>query len=291
MKTAIKDTVCLHCYQTLQIRTDDFYCPLCSRKYPIIHGVPILLEKDNLIVQVPIDTKPVSYLRNQIRKLLQVRPDSQYSTATQANVKRIASQLSPQAVVLFVGGGISTYGHYMDELGLQIIENSINLEIMPGPVVDIVADGHKIPFPDNYFDAIICQAVLEHTQDSNRVVAEIYRVLKQDGIVYAEIPFLAPVHMDSDFRRFTRMGIKELFSAFCPIQVGVNGSIASSFVLISINFCATLLSFNTMPLYHIWRFIFGWLFSPIKYLDLIFCHYSTAPVSASSTYFLGTKKN
>lgn len=291
MKTAIKDTVCLNCYQTLQIRDNDFYCPQCSMIYPIIQGVPILLDKENLIVQVPIDTRPVSNLRSQIRKLLQFRPNSQCSTATKANVKRIASQLSPQAIVLFVGGGISSHGNHMLELGPQIIENSINLEIMPGPAVDIVADGHKIPFPDNYFDAIICQAVLEHTRDSNRVVAEIYRVLKPAGIVYAEIPFLAPVHMDSDFRRFTRMGIKELFSAFCPIQVGINGSVASSYAFISVNFFATLLSFNTMPLYHFWRFIFSWFFSPIKYLDLIFCQYTSAHISASSTYFMGAKKN
>jgi SAM-dependent methyltransferase len=221
--------------------------------------------------------------------LLKYRPDPQCSTATRIYVQYLAEQLTPQAKLLFVGGGIYSYGRHMRSLGESVLANSINLEIAPGPIVDIVADGHDIPFPDDYFDTIICQAVLEHTRDSKRVVAEIYRVLKPNGLVYAEIPFLAPVHMTSDFYRFTLMGIEELFSPFNTIQIGVNGSVASSFVMISTNFFATLFSFGISTFYQAGRFIFGWLFFPFKFLDWIFYKYPTAPISASAMYFLGKK--
>jgi SAM-dependent methyltransferase len=38
------------------------------------------------------------------------------------------------------------------------------------------------------------QAVLEHALDPPVVVAEIYRVLKPGGLVYADTPFMQRVH-------------------------------------------------------------------------------------------------
>jgi len=45
-----------------------------------------------------------------------------------------------------------------------------------------------LPFPDNYFDAVICVAVIEHVYDIFSLVREMYRVLKPDGYVIAEVP-------------------------------------------------------------------------------------------------------
>jgi uncharacterized protein YbaR (Trm112 family)/SAM-dependent methyltransferase len=291
MKKALLDSVCPKCRHTLMVSPVSFVCPQCNQVYPVVNGIPILLKEGHSIILENAEEKPVSDWRSWIRKIIQIRPDHQYSTATHANVKNIASRLSPSSKLLFVGGGINFYGRYMQELGPSLLSESVNLEIAAGPIVDVVADGHDIPFPDNYFNAIICQAVLEHTRDSQRVVAEMERVLKPDGILYAEIPFLAPVHMRSDFRRFTLMGVQQLFSDFNTIRIGVNGAVASSFVVVSINFYATLFSFGNSSLYQMGRFIFGWLFSPIKYLDKIFCKFSTAPISASAVYYLGLKRN
>lgn len=48
-----------------------------------------------------------------------------------------------------------------------------------------------LPFPDNYFDAIMCVAVIEHVYDIFSLVREMYRVLKPDGYVIAEVPNIA----------------------------------------------------------------------------------------------------
>jgi len=49
------------------------------------------------------------------------------------------------------------------------------------------ADGHKIPFSDESFDLVICTEMLEHVLDPNKVIQEIKRVLKPDGLAVIEM--------------------------------------------------------------------------------------------------------
>ena len=43
---------------------------------------------------------------------------------------------------------------------------------------DIVGDVHDLPFEDNSVDAVICMNVLEHVEEPQKAVKEIYRVLR-----------------------------------------------------------------------------------------------------------------
>ena len=90
----------------------------------------------------------------------------------------------------------------------------VAFDIYASPQVQFVADAHHIPLEDGCFDAVIVQAVLEHVLEPGRVVAEIYRVLKPNGLVYAETPFLQHVHEGAYelFTRFTESGHRYLFS-------------------------------------------------------------------------------
>ncbi|MBA4374499.1 MAG: SAM-dependent methyltransferase [Thermodesulfovibrio sp.] len=45
-----------------------------------------------------------------------------------------------------------------------------------------------IQFEDNSFDVIICNQVLEHVQDDNTAMKEIYRVLKKGGYAVLQVP-------------------------------------------------------------------------------------------------------
>lgn len=51
----------------------------------------------------------------------------------------------------------------------------------------LYADAHKLPFNNNTFDVVICCEVLEHVISAGRVLEEIRRVLKEDGVVIIEI--------------------------------------------------------------------------------------------------------
>ena len=47
---------------------------------------------------------------------------------------------------------------------------------------------YKIPFPDNYFDAVVAVSILEHLKDLDNAVCELKRVLKPGGIIVAGAP-------------------------------------------------------------------------------------------------------
>ena len=47
-----------------------------------------------------------------------------------------------------------------------------------------VGDAMDLKFPDESFDIIVCSHVYEHVPDANKLMKEMYRVLKSDGIVF-----------------------------------------------------------------------------------------------------------
>ena len=77
--------------------------------------------------------------------------------------------------------------------------------------IHIYSPLHQIPKPDGFFDAIICNAVLEHVENPEEVVAEFARVCKPGGALYLGVPFLQPEHKDpTDFQRYTADGLAKL---------------------------------------------------------------------------------
>lgn len=50
--------------------------------------------------------------------------------------------------------------------------------------------GQPLPFENNYFQVVTCLEVLEHVQDPDYLISEIYRVLKKDGIAIIDVPRL-----------------------------------------------------------------------------------------------------
>ena len=126
--------------------------------------------------------------------------------------------------ILVIGGG--TVGAGLEELYADPTVDLICFDIYASPAVQFIADGHAIPLADGSVDGVVVQAVLEHVLEPTMVAKEIHRVLRSGGIVYADTPFLLPVHEGPyDFTRFTDSGHRYLFRSFERID---SGSIAGA---------------------------------------------------------------
>jgi SAM-dependent methyltransferase len=125
-----------------------------------------------------------------------------------------------QPRVLVIGGGILGKGmqRMVDDERIDLVESDIFL----GPRTAVLFDAHSIPFEDESFDAIVCQAVLEHVADPFRCVDEFARVLRPGGLVYAGTAFMQQVHGGAhDFMRFSLVGHRRLFRRFEEIESGM----------------------------------------------------------------------
>lgn len=140
--------------------------------------------------------------------------------AAERGVDRLLRSLPGPAPTLLVVGG-ATVGNGTAAVYSDARAQVIGFDIVGSPTTQFVADAHRIPLADRSADAVVVQAVLEHVLDPGQVVAEIHRVLRDDGLVYAETPFLQQVHAGAyDFVRYTPSGHRYLFRRFAEIDAG-----------------------------------------------------------------------
>jgi SAM-dependent methyltransferase len=95
----------------------------------------------------------------------------------------------------------------------------------------IVFDGENIPFENESFDYVLSTEVLEHIENPEKIIGEMYRVLKPEGEAIITIPWSARVHFEPyDFCRYTPFKLKKLFSAFQNIKILNRGTDINSLV-------------------------------------------------------------
>ncbi len=80
---------------------------------------------------------------------------------------------------------LKLFGIDNDKKALDEAKTSLNKKIN-----FILSDSHKLPFENNSFDKVIASEVLEHVDDDQRVIKEVYRILKPDGVFVISTPSL-----------------------------------------------------------------------------------------------------
>ena len=196
-------------------------------------------------------------------------------------VKRVIRELGPGARILDLGSGTH-----------RRAPNVINLEIEATPMVDVVADGHCLPFADNVFDAVISEAVLEHVQEPLHVVAEMFRVLKPGGYVCAAVPFLQGYHASPhDYQRWTATGFVTLFSQFCEIESGACAGPTAALHWIFREYIGLICSFGSLLVAKAVSLLVGWLTFPLVLLDMLLLLHPHSHILASAVYFVGRKED
>ncbi len=257
-------------------------------EYEIIGDYPVLIDFDrSVLIKENIETLSSVIERHSYSGLLGIikRLVSPPKDATAENVEHILNLLlksKNSAQILIIGGG--TIGQGMQPFYSDPRIALVSFDIYASPTVQLIADAHNIPLPDNSFDAVIIQAVLEHVLEPITVVSEIYRVLKKNGIVYAETPFLQHVHEGAyDFTRFTESGHRYLFKDFELIMSGASAGAGTQLLWSLDNFFRGL--FRSTKLGKAIKLCFFWL----QYFDRLIPE-SYNIDAASGVFFLGRKQ-
>ncbi len=173
--------------------------------------------------------------------------------------------------------------------GRKLAKKVINIDIDEFEDVIIVSDAGNLPLRSNSVDLVILTAVLEHVKCPDKIASEIFRVLKTNGRLYVESPFLYPFHADPiDFQRYTLKGLINLFSAFEVLDKGVCVGPFSA-VAVFIRKFSTIFFKNDFLAKSI-EFLIAWIIFWIKYFDLFLIKFQRLHVVAAGLYLLLQKK-
>jgi SAM-dependent methyltransferase len=93
-------------------------------------------------------------------------------------------------------------------------------------VPDLTWDGGAIPMADGTVDSVVATEVLEHCDEPQRLLLEIWRVLRPGGCLFLTVPFLWPVHcVPHDQYRYTPFALSRMLCAadFVDLKIGALG--------------------------------------------------------------------
>lgn len=178
-------------------------CGACRATFPVVRGVPIFLDR------------PGDY----VDRVAQTARTNPYTGASLEIIRRRAA-----GVVLDLGAG-----HPKDE---EIFPNVLRQEVIHFASTHVVSTTPRLPFRDDVFDAIVCEAVFEHVADPWTAAEEMYRVLKPGGEIRVDSAFLQPFHGDpSHYFNMTVPGIERVFRRFTKLRSGVDVHQRPSFAI------------------------------------------------------------
>jgi SAM-dependent methyltransferase len=295
----VSDLQCPRCGGDIDVHEGDLCCLRegCATRFPIVDGCPILINDAESAFRVhdfvagarttgqvarpSVDPTWRVRAKAVLRSLVPSISFSSTDFDLQDALAQAGTELPGRARILVLGAGDS-------ELKIDAAHEIVYTDVDLGPLTHAVCDAHDIPFHDGSFDFVACISVLEHVADPYRCVAEIHRVLRADGCVYAVTPFMQQVHMGAyDFTRFTHLGHRRLFRWFTELRSGVSVGPGMALAWSIERFVS---GFAVKPRTRsVLRVLARFIAFPVKYFDVILARRPSAYDSASGYYFFGRK--
>jgi SAM-dependent methyltransferase len=150
-----------------------------------------------------------------------VRSTADWIDLQWSSIITLLERVAPQAHgrLLDVGCGDKPYEHIF----LPHVSEYIGIEheaTFTGTIAsdrarkpDFLYDGRRLPFEDKSFDTVLNVQVLEHTPHPAALIAEMSRVLKDDGVLILSAPFQFRLHeQPHDYFRYSPHGLRSLCS-------------------------------------------------------------------------------
>jgi SAM-dependent methyltransferase/uncharacterized protein YbaR (Trm112 family) len=268
--------------------------------YPVVDGVPVLISERRSTFRIADYQAQAGFSPTMpdhgrlLARLDRWLPSLTLNLGSRENFEMLAQLLrhqasdSPRKRVLIVGAGSGGEGSevILEDPHFECVETDVAL----GPRTQVVCDAHDLPFAAGAFDAVVCQAVLEHVLDPMRVADEIHRVLRPHGLAYSEVPFMQQVHGGAyDLTRFSLVGHRRLYRCFDEIRSGVQGGpgMALGWSIWYLLRTIALTRRGRGIAFLFARVMFWWL----KHLDRWLGDRPSAVDAASGTFFLGRRRD
>lgn len=126
----------------------------------------------------------------------------------------IKSHLSSTSKILDAGAGDCAWKNFLgDPPGYISMDLATCNDAYLYHHLDIVGDLENIPLENESIDIVLNMQVLEHTKHPDRVLQEIFRVLKPGGLLFLSAPQIDfQHHVPHDYFRFTCYGLATLLS-------------------------------------------------------------------------------
>ena len=115
-------------------------------------------------------------------------------------------------LLLDVGCGIGEIlEYYNNSIGVDI--NSECVKFCKNKGLDSrVMEEDKLPFDNEKFDTLTFENVLEHIKNPNKIIKEIYRVMKYQAHILISVPGIKGFHNDPDHKQhYDKKKLNELF--------------------------------------------------------------------------------
>jgi len=236
-------------------------CVHCAKSFPIYKSIPFLLPIGQPLCissefMLAASNEPTGGYSARVtsRSIIKLRRYCQslfygLERAERSNYSIVCDRSPANPSVLVIGGGNTNTAKSSSLEWVQtLLDKGAKFEVTDiyySPFVDCISDAHYLPYSSQCFDLVIITTVLEHVVDPQMVVSEVYRVLRNGGIVYATVPFVQCVHEGAyDFTRYTLAGQRWLFREYVEIA---SGSFAGAFQSTLYNLSATIQSFLRIP--------------------------------------------
>jgi uncharacterized protein YbaR (Trm112 family) len=261
-------------------------CGPCAREFNVVDNIPVLLSDDSsrhaMDAKARLEENIVYPLSPALRALRdRVRPPGPFWSPRRDRIENMLRPfLETDAVVLHLGAKEAFLG-----------DRVVHIDLYPFNGVNVVTDAECMGIASSSVDCVYLPALLEHVPRPAAVIKEVRRVLKTDGLVIVEVPFLQGYHADpDDYQRFTLSGLRVLLEGFREIDAAALGGPSSSLAWILRDWIAAWVPRHRLPRAHrATRIVAGWATFWVRYADAFLIRSPESHELASGIYYAGRK--